>query len=114
MSDPIESHDEQGDDEALERMMEKHAGPTPEVLDAMAEVEAARAGLAGSLDDLTSATQSALDVPAKIRRNPVKTAALVGGTGFLVVGGPRRVVRFVARRVLPQPRPDPNAGILPD
>ena len=41
-------------------------------------------------------------------------ASLVGGTGFLVVGGPRRVVRYVARRVLPQPRPDPNAGILPD
>ena len=59
------------------------------------------------------ATQSALDVPAKIRRNPVKTAALIGGTGFLLVGGPRRVVRSLGRRVLPQPRPDPNAGILP-
>ena len=81
--------------------------------DALEELEAARAALSSSLDELTSATQSALDVPAKIRRNPVKTAALIGGTGFLLVGGPRRVVRSLGRRVLPQPRPDPNAGILP-
>ncbi len=101
-----------GDDEAWERMLAKHDDPTPEVIAALEEVEAARTGFADSLDDLTSATQSALDVPAKIKRNPVKTAALVGGTGFLLVGGPRRVLRFVGRRVFPQ-RPDPHAGILP-
>jgi hypothetical protein len=78
----------------------------------MEQLETAREGLTTSLDDLTSATQSALDVPAKIKRNPVKTAALVGGTGFLLVGGPRRVVRFVGRRILPQ-RPDPYDGLLP-
>ena len=49
------------------------------------ELEAARIGLAESLDTLGDATRSALDVPAKIKRNPVKTAALVGGTGFLLV-----------------------------
>ena len=100
------------DDEAFERMLAKHDDPTPEVQDAMAELEAARAEVAGSLDQLSEATRSALDVPAKIKRNPVKTAALVGGTGFLLVGGPRRVARFVGRRILPQ-RPDPHAGILP-
>mgnify|MGYP001813051876 FL=1 len=78
----------------------------------MAGLEAARAELSGSLDQLADATQSALDVPAKIRRNPVKTAALVGGTGFLLVGGPRRVARMVGRRIFPR-RPDPHAGILP-
>jgi hypothetical protein len=99
-------------DEAFERMLAKHDEPTPEVLAAMADLDAARAGLADSLDGLSSATQSALDVPAKIRRNPVKAAALVGGTGFLLVGGPRRVARFVGRRILPR-RPDPHAGLLP-
>jgi hypothetical protein len=99
-------------DETMERLMAKHSEPTPEVLDAMAELELARTGMTAALDDLTSASQSALDVPAKIKRNPVKTAALLGGTGFLIAGGPRRVVRFVGRRIF-TPRPDRHAGILP-
>jgi hypothetical protein len=85
---------------------------TPEVAAALAELDAARDGVRTSLDELTSATQSALDVPAKIRRNPVKTAALVGGAGFLIAGGPRRVLRATVGRVLPA-RPDPHAGLLP-
>jgi len=100
------------DDAAFDRMLEKHAEPTPEVAAAMSELEAARTQMAESLDHLSDATQSALDVPAKIKRNPVKTAALVGGSGFLLVGGPKRVARFVGRRIFPQ-RPDPYAGILP-
>jgi hypothetical protein len=100
------------DDDGFERMLAKHGEPTPEVRGAMTELEAARVAMAASLDQLSDATHSALDVPAKIRRNPAKTAALVGGTGFLLVGGPRRVARFVGRRVFP-PKPDPYAGILP-
>jgi hypothetical protein len=100
------------DGEAFERMLAKHADPTPEVLAAMEELEAARTSLADSLDVLGEATHSALDVPSKIRRNPVKAAALVGGTGFLLVGGPRRVARAVGRRVFGR-RPDPHAGLLP-
>ncbi len=111
MSDPVSTQPGSADD-GFERVLAKHDEPTPEVRAAMAELEAARAGMADSLDQLTSATQSALDVPAKIRRNPVKTAALVGGTGFLLVGGPRRVARMVGRRVFPR-RPDPHAGLLP-
>lgn len=113
MSDALQTNPDSAPDDGFERMLEKHGPPTPEVSDALMELEAARATLATSLDDLTSATQSALDVPAKIKRNPVKTAALIGGTGFLLVGGPRRVVRSLGRRILPQPRPDPNAGLLP-
>jgi hypothetical protein len=100
------------DDDGFERMLAKHDDPTPEVREARQEVVQARAELAAALDQLTAATQSALDVPGKIRRNPAKTAALVGGTGFLLVGGPRRVARFVGRRIFPQ-RADPHAGILP-
>jgi hypothetical protein len=43
----------------------------------------------------------------------VKTAALVGGAGFLLAGGPRRLVRFAVGTVRPD-RPDPYAGLLPD
>ena len=111
MSDSQDRRFEQ-DDEGFERMLAKHSEPTPEVVAAMAELEAARAELGESLDYLSDASRSALDVPAKIKRNPVRTAALVGGTGFLLAGGPRRVARYVGRRVLPR-RPDPHAGILP-
>ena len=117
MTDPVtpraETPDLETEDDVFEHIMANRPEPTAEVADAMRELEEARAGLSDSLDELSDATHSALDVPAKVRRNPVKTAALVGGTGFLLVGGPRRVARFVARRVLPQPRPDPHAGILP-
>ena len=112
MTEHVDAH-ETAADEAFERLLDKHSAPTPEVAEAMAALDAARTGVAEALDDLTSATQSALDLPAKIRRNPVKTAALVGGTGFLLVGGPRRVVRAMGRRIRPQPRPDPYAGLLP-
>ncbi len=111
MTDPLKQGTD-FDDEGFERMLAKHSEPTPEVTEAMAELEEARAQMSASLDRLSTATQSALDVPAKVRRNPVKTAALVGGTGFLLVGGPRKVARYVGRRIFPQ-RPDPHAGILP-
>ncbi len=113
MTDLMDTRPDSADDEGLDRIMAKHAEPTPAVVEAMAELDAARANMSESLDELTDATRSALDVPAKIKRNPVKTVALVGGTGFLLAGGPRRVVRFIGRRILPQPRPDPYAGILP-
>lgn len=113
MSDAGKPRTEHGPDQGLDKLIASRPEPTPEVAMALAQLEAAREGVATSLDDLTGATRSALDIPAKIKRNPLKTAALVGGTGFLVVGGPRRVVRFVTRRVLPQPRPDPYAGLLP-
>jgi hypothetical protein len=112
MSDRLDSRERDVED-VFEQMMADRPEPTPEVAAALAELQAAREGLAESLDDLSGAARSALDVPAKIRRNPVKTAALVGGTGFLVAGGPRKVARFVARRVRPQPRPDKYLGVLP-
>lgn len=113
MSDPRRHHPAKEAEDVFEHLMETRPKPSAEVAAALADLRAAQDGVARSLDDMTGAAQSALDIPAKIRRNPVKTAALVGGTGFLVLGGPRRAVRFVARRVLPQPRPDPYAGLLP-
>ncbi len=91
----------------------KRPEPSADVAAALEELQAAREAASAALDELNVAAQSALDVPAKIRRNPVKTAALAGGAGFLLVGGPRRVARFVARQVRPVAR-DPYDGLLPD
>jgi hypothetical protein len=77
------------------------------------QVIAAREALGGELDELSAAARSAVDIPAKIRHNPVQTAALAGGAGFLLVGGPKRVLRAVANRVRPQRR-DRHHGLLPD
>jgi hypothetical protein len=76
-------------------------------------VLAARAALGDELETLEASARAAVDVPAKIRRNPVRTAAIVGGAGFLVVGGPRRVFRAAKRAVRGEAEPLPEA-MLPD
>ena len=77
------------------------------------ELLAARAAFAVEVDGLTSSTKAALDVPAKIRRDPIKAAALAGGAGFLILGGPKKVLKGVGR-ALPKRKRDPYAGLLPD
>ncbi len=76
------------------------------------EVVAARRQLGHELDELRVATRSAVDIPAKIKRNPVQTVGLIGGAGFLAVGGPKRVLQAVGRRVRPTKK-DRFKGILP-
>ena len=85
----------------------------PAVRDAVAEVAAARGALADELVRLEASARAAVDVKAKVRRNPGKTAAAVGGTAFVVLGGPRRVFRAARRRVLGAPDPLPPS-LLPD
>lgn len=69
--------------------------------EARQEVVHARAALAAEVDDLGAATRAAVDIPAKIRRNPVRMAGLTAGAAFLAVGGPKRVLKAVERRVAP-------------
>jgi hypothetical protein len=76
-------------------------------------VLAAREALGAELETLEASARAAADVPAKIRRNPVRTAALVGGTGFVVLGGPRRLFRAAKRAVRGEPEPLPKS-LLPD
>ena len=76
------------------------------------QVVAARRQLGRELDELRVAGRSAVDIPAKVRRNPVRTVGLMGGAGFLAVGGPKRVLRAVERRVRPT-REQKLKGILP-
>ncbi|MFV2062697.1 MAG: hypothetical protein ACC726_04180 [Chloroflexota bacterium] len=108
MSDAVTKPDE---DEAEAQATASKRDPA--VTEALAQLTASREGMTEALDELSAATQSALDVPAKIRRNPIKTAALAGGAGFLMLGGPRRVARLMARQGRPATR-DPHEGLLPD
>lgn len=80
--------------------------------EARRQVIAAREALGGELDEFTSAARSAVDIPAKIRKNPLKTSAIAAGAGFLVVGGPKRVLKAVGSRVRPRTR-RPHEGLLP-
>jgi hypothetical protein len=43
-----------------------------------------------------------VDIPAKVRRNPVRTAGLAGGAAFLLLGGPRRVAKAAEKRFFPK------------
>jgi len=76
------------------------------------QVIAAREELGDGLDDLTLAFRSAIDIPAKIKKNPLQTAALAGGAGFLAVGGPKKVIRAAMHRIRPSTR-RPHDGLLP-
>jgi hypothetical protein len=76
-------------------------------------VLAARAALGEELETLEASARAAVDVPAKIRRNPVRTAAIAGGVGFLALGGPRRLFRAGRRALRGEPEPMPKS-MLPD
>jgi hypothetical protein len=72
-------------------------------------VLAARAALGDELETLEASARAAADVPAKIRRSPGKAAAIVGGTAFVALGGPRRVFRAGRRAVTGAPEPLPDS-----
>jgi hypothetical protein len=73
----------------------------------------ARTALLAEVDGLGGSTRAALDIPAKVRRNPTKIAAGVGGLAFLLVGGPQRSARRVTR-ILRGGRPPTPKAVLPD
>ena len=61
---------------------------------------------------LEAAGRSAVDIRAKIRSAPGKTAALAAGTAFMILGGPKRTYRAV-RRVFLGPRANLPKSMLP-
>lgn len=73
----------------------------------------ARAALSTEVDELDLAVRSAVDIPAKIRRNPARVATLGSGAVFLAAGGPKRVARRVARLVR-RPKSSPVTSLLPE
>jgi hypothetical protein len=54
-----------------------------------------------------------VDIPAKIRREPVKTAGIAAGLAFLIAGGPKRLFRQ-ARRAVVGPEADRPKSMLPE
>lgn len=80
---------------------------------AITDVIAARQALGDEIVRLEAAARAAVDIKAKVKRNPGKTAAAVGGTAFLAVGGPRKVLRSVKHRIVGKPDPLPPS-LLPD
>jgi len=79
---------------------------------ARAEVLAARAGLGEDLIRLEAAGRAAVDIPARLRREPAKVAGTAAGAAFLLLGGPGRLVRGVRRAVL-GPSADLPKSMLP-
>jgi hypothetical protein len=77
---------------------------TESVADARQAVVDARKAVEKELDDLGLAAKAAVDIPAKIRRNPVRTVGLGAGAAFLLLGGPKRVLKQVEHRVFPKRR----------
>ncbi len=78
------------------------AAPAPRVAEALAGVKAARESVATELDGMNASVRGALDIPAKVRNNPVPTLGAAGGAAFLLLGGPRRVAQSVERHLFPK------------
>ena len=80
---------------------------------ARAEVVARRQVLLDEVVRLEASGRSAIDIPAKIRRAPGKTAALAAGTAFMVLGGPKKTYNVIRRAVL-GPKADLPKSMLPE
>ena len=76
---------------------------------ARAAVLTARGTVEEELVRLEASARAAVDVKAKIRRNPARTAGLAAGAGFLLLGGPKRVIRCTRRLVFGRPEPLPKS-----
>lgn len=76
---------------------------------ARAQVLAARGAAGDELDRLEASARAAVDIKAKVRRNPVRTAGLAAGAGFLAVGGPVKVLRSARNAIFGKPDPLPKS-----
>jgi hypothetical protein len=79
---------------------------------ARAQAIASRETLATELDRLQASGRAAVDIPARVRKAPAKTAAAAGGAAFLLAGGPQRLFRRV-RRAVQGPQADLPPSLLP-
>jgi hypothetical protein len=79
---------------------------------ARSEVLAAREGLEEELVRLEAAGRAAVDIPARLRREPAKVLGTAGGAAFLLLGGPKRVLKGV-RTAIFGPNADLPKSMLP-
>ncbi|MCI0583278.1 MAG: hypothetical protein L0227_10395 [Chloroflexi bacterium] len=84
-----------------------------EVVVARDEVLAARVGLEDEVVRLEASARAAVDIPARLRREPVKVGGAAAGAAFLLLGGPKRILRG-ARRAIFGPDADLPKSMLPD
>ncbi len=80
-----------------------------EVLAARADVLAARGRLGEELVRLEASARAAVDIKARVKRSPMKAAGAVAGAGFLIAGGPKRVLRGARNAVFGKPDPLPKS-----
>ena len=80
---------------------------------ARAGVVAARAELETEIERLEASARAAVDIPSKIRREPVKTAGIAAGLAFLIAGGPKRLFRQ-AKRAVVGPEADRPKSMMPE
>ena len=81
---------------------------------ARAEVLAARESLGEELIRLEASGRAAVDIPARLRREPAKVAGTAAGAAFLLLGGPGRLVRSVRRAVLGPDAELPKSMLPPE
>jgi hypothetical protein len=65
------------------------------------EVANARLAAESELEEMDVAVRAAADIPTKLKRDPLRYGALGAGAAFLLVGGPKRVLKGVERRLFP-------------
>jgi hypothetical protein len=69
--------------------------------DARQQIADARHNAQHELDALGGSARAAIDIPAKVKRHPVETVGVVGGTAFMLLGGPKRVAKAAEQRLFP-------------
>lgn len=82
------------------------------VLAAQQEIQDARADVVEQLVRMEGAARAAVDIPARVRREPGKVAGMAAGLAFLGLGGPRRLLRGL-RRAVRGPDADLPKSMLP-
>lgn len=81
---------------------------------ARAEVLAARAGLDEELLKLEASGRAAVDIPARLKREPAKVLGAAGGAAFLLLGGPKRVLKGVRKAFNGGKEPLPKSMLPPE
>ena len=81
---------------------------------ARSEVLAARAGLEEELVRLEAAGRAAVDIPARLRREPAKVLGAAGGAAFLLLGGPKRAFKGVRRAIFGKDADLPKSMLPPE
>jgi hypothetical protein len=81
---------------------------------ARAEVLAARAGLDEELLKLEASGRAAVDIPARLRREPAKVLGAAGGAAFLLLGGPKRMFHGVRKALNGGKEPLPKSMLPPE